>query len=81
MQGATDTRNDRGEPTKSELDRLLDEALRMTFPASDPIAIYIEPARPLARPQAEPEASAAPIRAKNTGNETSLDAADPAHAG
>jgi hypothetical protein len=26
----------------SDLDRLLDEALTMTFPASDPIAIYVE---------------------------------------
>ena len=26
-----------------ELDRLLDEALRMTFPASDPISLCLEP--------------------------------------
>lgn len=30
---------------QKELDALLDEALRLTFPASDPIAINIETAR------------------------------------
>jgi hypothetical protein len=30
-----------GEPTRSHLDALLDEALEQTFPASDPIAVQI----------------------------------------
>ena len=81
MQGATDTHNERCAPNAAEMDQLLDEALRMTFPASDPIAIYIEPARPLDRPAAEPDAGEARTRAMNTRNDTSLDAADPAPAG
>jgi len=32
---------DSGDPRQSELDQQLDEALQETFPASDPIAVYL----------------------------------------
>jgi hypothetical protein len=32
----------RGDPGAAHLDKMLDEALRETFPASDPVAIKIE---------------------------------------
>ena len=39
---------------EDHIDRMLDAALEMTFPASDPIALYIaEPWNPVPRPDAE----------------------------
>jgi hypothetical protein len=38
----------RSEPDAEHLDKMLDEALRETFPASDPIAITIEPLKSIA---------------------------------
>lgn len=68
MQEAISSRHDPADLTMSEMDRLLDEALRMTFPASDPIAINIERVRPLDRPVAVPEAGETRAGEMNTRN-------------
>lgn len=48
------------------LDRLLDEALEETFPASDPVAVTVEPNLP--RPQAESRATGVAVARRERGH-------------
>jgi hypothetical protein len=56
---------------QKELDALLDEALQLTFPASDPIAIHIDTTRPLDRLPAA-STSHAVHGTKNNKNDVSI---------
>jgi len=49
--------------SEQSLDARLDEALEMTFPASDPIAIHASDPRPTRPPHTEETSSRGPVSA------------------
>jgi hypothetical protein len=60
----------RSEPDAERLDRMLDEALRETFPASDPIAITIDkPLKSIASEEQGPDNLATSPRTTFSGTE------------